>query len=90
MGAVSGLVDVEHAEGGTLLVRALPDLADGNRKLAVAGLLRTPERTRALLDALEKGQARREWLTAEDRKGLLSHADEATRKRAGKVVGDSR
>ena len=34
MGAVSGLVDVERPEVAGLLVKALPDLDDANRKLA--------------------------------------------------------
>jgi putative heme-binding domain-containing protein len=87
MGAVSGLVDVEKPEVTDLLVKALPDLTAGNRKLAVAGLLRTPERSNALLDALEKGSARPEWVEKEHREKLLKHPDEAVRKRAAKVLG---
>jgi putative membrane-bound dehydrogenase-like protein len=87
MGAVSGLVDVENREATELLVKALPDLTAGNRKLAVAGLHRTPERANALLDALEKGAAKPEWVEKEHREKLLAHPDEAVRTRAAKVLG---
>ena len=43
-GAVSGLVDAEDPGATGLLVRSLSDLTEGNRKIAVAGLLRTPAR----------------------------------------------
>ena len=81
MGAVSGLVDVEEPAATALLVKALPDLTAGNRKLAVAGLLRTPARAAALLDALEKGTTKADWLAAEHRDALLKHPDEAVRTR---------
>lgn len=87
MGAVSGLVDVERPEVAGLLLKALPDLADGNRKLAVAGLLRTPERANALLDGLEKGAVKPDWLTKEHRGGLLKHPNEVVRTRAAKALG---
>jgi putative membrane-bound dehydrogenase-like protein len=87
MGAVSGLVDVERPEVAGLLVKALPDLDDTNRKLALTGLLRTAERANALLDALEKGTAKPDWLTKDHRDGLLKHPDEAVRTRAAKVLG---
>jgi len=85
MGAVSGLVDVETPEATALLLKTLPDLAAGNRNLAVAGLLRTPERATALLDGLEKGTVKPDWLK-ESRDGLLKHPDEAVRTRAAKVL----
>ena len=66
---------------------ALPDLTAGNRKFAVAGLLRTPDRSLALLDAVSKGVAKAEWLTPEQRTALLKHADEKVRRRAGEVLG---
>jgi hypothetical protein len=89
LGAVSGLVDVERPEVAGLLVKALPDLDDTNRKLALTGLLRTPERANALLDALEKGAAKPDWLTKDHRDGLLKHPDETVRTRAVKVLGAS-
>jgi putative heme-binding domain-containing protein len=86
-GAVSGLVDVEDAGATALLVKALPDLTAGNRKFAVAGLVRAPARCLALLDAIEKGTAKPEWVEKEPRDALLKHADEAIRTRAAKALG---
>jgi hypothetical protein len=86
-GAVSGLVDVEDPGATALLVKALPDLTAGNRGFAVAGLLRTPARCAALLDALEKGDAKAEWVGKEHRDALLKHTDEAIRSRAAKLFG---
>jgi putative membrane-bound dehydrogenase-like protein len=86
MGAVSGLADVEQPEAAELLLKAMPDLTEGNRKLAVAGLLRTADRANALLDGIEKGAVKPDWLTKEHRDGLLKHPDEAVRARAAKVL----
>jgi hypothetical protein len=85
-GAVSGLVDVTDPEAAAVLAAALPALTEGNRTFAVAGLLRTPERIGVLLAAIEKGNAKAEWLTAEQRTALLKHPDEAIRTRAAKVL----
>ncbi len=86
MGSVSGLVDVERADIAATLIKAMPDLAAGNRNLAVAGLLRTADRANALVDGVEKGTVKAEWLTKDNREGLLKHADEAVRKRAEQVL----
>jgi putative membrane-bound dehydrogenase-like protein len=74
MGAVSGLSDVEHSQVGPTLVKALPDLTPNNRKLAVAALLRTPDRAAALRRAVEQGTAKADWLSAEQRRQLQSRA----------------
>jgi hypothetical protein len=87
-GAVSGLVDAEDAGATAALVKALPDLTAGNRKLALAGLLQTPARTTALLDAIEKGGAKAEWLAKEHRDALLKHKDDAIRTRGVKLLGE--
>jgi hypothetical protein len=86
-GSVSGLVDVEDAGAAAVLVKALPDLTAGNRNFALAGLVRTPARANALLDAIEKGTAKAEWLPKEHREALLNHADESVRTRAAKLLG---
>jgi putative membrane-bound dehydrogenase-like protein len=86
MGAVSGLADVERKEVGPILVNALPDLTAANRKLAISGLLRTPERAAALLDGLEGGTVKPEWLDKQQRERLLKHEDEAIRMRAAKII----
>jgi hypothetical protein len=84
---VSGFVDVGRKEVGPLLVKALPDLTDGNRKLAVAGLLRTTDRASALLHGLEKGTVKTDWLAKEHREGLLKHPDAAVKAKAAVVLG---
>jgi hypothetical protein len=87
-GAVSGLVDVDRAEAAALLVKALSDLTAGNRKLAIAGLLRTPPRATALLGAIEGGTAKRQWGEKEHREVLLNHPDAALHARAAKFIGE--
>lgn len=85
MGAVSGLADVEGVEATGLLAKALPDLTVKNRSLAVAALLRTPDRIHAFLDAVEKGTAKIEWLTDEQRSSLKKHPDEKVRARSTRL-----
>ncbi len=87
-GAVSGLVDVEDAGATSLLVKSLPDLTAGNRAFALAGLVQNAARANALLDTIEKGGAKAEWLAPEHRAALLKHKDAALRARAMKVLGE--
>jgi putative membrane-bound dehydrogenase-like protein len=87
MGAVSGLGDIRSEKATELLVKGLPDFAKGNRDLAIAALLRTADRARALLDALAAGNAKKEWLNESHRKGLLNHGDGGVRDRAAEVLG---
>jgi putative membrane-bound dehydrogenase-like protein len=87
-GAVSGLVDGTDPGASALLVKALPDLTVGNRAFAIAGLLQTPTRAATLLDAIEKGTAKAEWLGKEHRDALLKHTDDTIRTRAGKLLGE--
>jgi putative membrane-bound dehydrogenase-like protein len=87
MGAVSGLGDFDNAKATELLVKGLPDFAKRNRDLAIAALLRTPERAKALLDAIAHGKANKEWLNEAHRKGLLNHPHEEVRKRAVELIG---
>jgi HEAT repeat protein len=86
MGAVSGLVDVENAEATALLIQALPDLTERNRTLALAGLVRGRERITVLLDAVEAGKVKPDWLAKEHRETLLKHRDDAVRTRAAKLL----
>ncbi|MBX9584236.1 MAG: c-type cytochrome, partial [Gemmataceae bacterium] len=86
-GAVSGLGDIDRPEAAAALVKALPDLTAENRALAVGGLLRTAARAGALLDAIEAGTAKAEWVGQDHRAALLKHPDEAVRSRAAKVFG---
>jgi hypothetical protein len=78
---------VEDAAAGTQLLKALPDLAAGNRAFAVAGLTRTPARANALLDAVQTGACKAEWLNAQHRDALRKHPDSEVRKRSEKVLG---
>jgi hypothetical protein len=86
MGAVSGLGDVESPKAAESLLNGLADLTSGNRNLALAALLRTPERAKALLDALAANKAKAEWLTAEHRTQLLESPKPEVRTLAEKVL----
>jgi hypothetical protein len=55
MGAVSGLVDVDHPAATKALINALDHLSEGNRVLAIDGLLRNNARKTALQSALNDG-----------------------------------
>ncbi len=84
-GAISGLVDIDDPKATVLLVNALTELSTGNRKLTIAGLLRTTARAEALLDALEKAKAKPEWLGMDHRDALLKHPQDSIRARAAKL-----
>ena len=86
MGAVSGTVDVNAPEATRALTDALLGLAEGNRELALSGLLRDSTRVAALLDAIESGAARTEWLTENQRRKLLGQSDPGLRRRAEGLV----
>ncbi|OWK36302.1 membrane-bound dehydrogenase [Fimbriiglobus ruber] len=87
MGAVSGLADVERREVATLLVKALPDLTPYNRGLAIAGLLRTPDRAAAVVAGLEAKAIDPKWLAPEQQAELRKHPDAAVRDRAARILG---
>lgn len=86
MGAVSGLADVDSPQATKLLVESLPDLTEGNRALAIAGLLRSDERIEALLAAIDGGKLPAGWLSADQRKALLRLENAALRERATEVL----
>jgi putative membrane-bound dehydrogenase-like protein len=65
MGAVSGLSDMENDAVPPALIGSLGHLDETNRKLAIEALVRTPERARRLLDAIERGAVREDLLTSE-------------------------
>jgi hypothetical protein len=54
------------------LIAAFPHFNDPNRRIAVAALLRTEERARALQSAIESGAIPRDALTPEERERLAS------------------
>ncbi len=82
MGAISGLSDVRRPSVAALLIENLAHFSEGNRKLALDALLRTPERAAALLDALAAGVLKREILDGDRRRRLTEHPDESIRTRA--------
>ena len=88
-GAVSGLVDVDHPDAAKHLLKALPDLTPENRGFAVGGMLRTVARANSLLDAVENGTCKPEWVGKDHRDALRKHHDVAVRERAGKVFAAS-
>ena len=86
MGAVSGLGDIPDPEIGPILVEVLGRLNSENRELAMGALVRTESNAGNLLSALEKGQAKPEWLSTPHRKALLEHGNPGIRSRAAKVI----
>lgn len=87
MGAVSGLVDVDHPQAVATLIKALPDLTPGNRDLALLGLLRTDARREQLLAGLEAGRISPTWVSAALRTRLRTTGPEGLRTRAVKILG---
>lgn len=86
MGAVSGLSDVDVPQVADLLLGSLDYLNAENRALAVAALLRTEERVKALLQAWEQGRVQGGWLTEEHRQALRNLKNNELRERALKLL----
>ena len=86
MGAISGLSDVESPNVAPALLRGLGHFSATNRKLAIDALLRTDERTAALLDALEQQRVQPSVLNADQVKALRSSKNATLRERAAKVL----
>lgn len=86
MGAVSGSIDVPAPEATTLLAGVLPHAPGQNRELALDGLLRSPERCLALLEAVKAGTLTREQLGDKRIDALRQHADQKVRDTAAKVL----
>jgi hypothetical protein len=74
MGAISGLSDVESDDVAPAIIGAFSGFNEENRRLAVAALLRTPERARALSGAIASGAISREALTADELEKLSQAA----------------
>lgn len=81
-----GLVEslgISQAPGlGALLVKKMPGLTPSVRVAAVRVLLGRPESTRALLDAVDKGQVQLGELALDQKQALAAHPDKAIAKRA--------
>jgi hypothetical protein len=90
MGAISGLGDMNVAQVGPLLVAGLAHFPAGNRKLALAALLRTEARAAVLIEGLEKGTVKAEWLGKEHIEALRKLKNEDLRKRAEKALRKGR
>jgi hypothetical protein len=86
MGAVSGLVDVDHPAAAAALAGALTHLQGTNRTLALDGLLRGNTRPKQLLDAVETGTVTSEELGSERAEQLTQHDDQTIRTRARKLL----
>jgi putative membrane-bound dehydrogenase-like protein len=71
---------------GPALVRVLRQLPPTSRNRALALILERPEAVRALLEAVEKGEARFDWLALDQRVGLASHPDKTIAARARKLL----
>lgn len=86
MGSVSGSIDVPAAEATALLVGLLSHAPQQNRELALDGLLRTPDRCLALLEAVKAGTLPREQLGDKRIAALRQHAEAAVREAAAKAL----
>ncbi len=82
MGAVSGLVDLDSPDSTAALAASLTHLTGTNRSLAVAGLLRSPYRANALLDAIINEDLSIDELNEEQVEALRTHPDPAIQNRA--------
>ncbi len=81
-GAVSGLVDVKSEKATGALLAEIEHLPTGNLNFALDGLLRTPHRITALLDAVAAGRVTREMVGSERIAKLFQHSDKRVRARA--------
>jgi len=89
----SGLVEALSASPSErvapLLLKQMPALTPSARAAAVRVLLGRPERTRALLDAVEKGAVALGELALDQKEALLAHPDGKLAARARKLLAKS-
>ena len=85
-GAVAAAADVDSPDAVIALVESLPGLTAQNRDAALDGLLRTPERGMALLDAIEAGKLRPESIGPERAQRLRTHPDQTLARRATRLL----
>jgi hypothetical protein len=86
MGAVSGLGDVNSPAAADSLIAALPKLVEHNRGLAWQGLMRSKDRMKQVLHAVEAGKIKAEAVPDEAKQKLLSAEDGDVRARAKKLL----
>lgn len=89
MGAVSGLSDVESADIAPILIEHVGHLNEENRGLAIAALLRTIPRTKALLHAIQTKKIPATFITPTQRGVLRESADDTIREQAIQLFGKS-
>ena len=89
MGAVSGAGDMKGSEATQALLTGMDGFSEYNRSLAIEGLMRSRDRITALLDAMEGNLFRRDYLSLEQRKRLLSNGDPQIRMRASALLGEN-
>ena len=85
MGAVSGLADMYAEAADRALIAAVPNLTEGNRKLALNAVVKR-EAAVELLKAVEQGGIAKENLAETHRAELLKHANLAVREKAKKLL----
>lgn len=71
---------------GLALANSLKQLPPASRGRALALILERPEAIRAWLDAVDKGEARFDWLALDQRIALASHPDKTIATRARKLL----
>lgn len=71
---------------GPALVKVLKQLPPASRNRALALIVERPDAVRALLDAIEKGEARFDWLALDQRVSLAAHPDKTIAARARKLL----
>jgi putative heme-binding domain-containing protein len=81
-GAVSGLADMPSPRATRVLIERLGGLTEHNRNFALDGLIRSPDRIEALLDAIAAGQISKDTLGESRIQRLMQHGDAALRQRA--------
>jgi len=86
MGAVSGVCDINARPATTALISSLGNLTENNRKLAWQGLLRTDERAKQVLEAIETGAIKQVDVPEEVAKRLKEHASQQIRDTALKLL----
>ncbi len=86
MGAVSAMADIDDPAVAARLLAGFDHYSAQNRKLALDGLIRTPQRAAALLDGVESGRIKPADLGADRVKKLRASQDPALRARAEKLL----
>jgi hypothetical protein len=76
MGVVSAMGDMEADQIAKALIASLEELANENRQLAIETLLRTPERSKVLLNAVNKGEVSRDLISEKQMEKAQRSADD--------------